>query len=175
MESMRGRKNKSAMKRKKKVVYTSSEEETDDFDSALLGTDGDDTEFDASGVASVGKASNTEPVVTEVVNDEETTGSVVLAEVIVDTGSNNAADNMTLTPLPRGKSMSKLRSMKKSKTQPKRLAIPKEKVTTQGQKMSAEIESALITHGRNTRSAARQELPAAKRTRSRNKKTVRYS
>ena len=44
MESMRGRKNKSAMKRKKKVVYTSSEEETDDFDSALLGTDGDDTQ-----------------------------------------------------------------------------------------------------------------------------------
>ena len=174
MESMRGRKNKSAMKRKKKVVYTSSEEETDDFDSALLGTDGDDTEFDSSGVASVGEASNTEPVVTEVVNDEETTGSVVLAEVIVDAES-NAADNMTLTPSPRGKSMSKLRSMKKSKTQPKRLVIPKEKVTTQGKKMSAEIESALITHGRNTRSAARQELPAAKRTRSRNKKTVRYS
>ena len=98
---------------------------------------------------------------------------MVLAEVIVDTGS-NAADNMTLTPSPRGKSMSKLQRMKKSKAQPKRLVIPKEPVTTQ-EKMSTEVASTLITHGRNTRSAARQDLPAAKRTRSRSKKTVRYS
>ena len=158
MESMRGRKNKSAMKRKKKVVYTSSEEETDDFDSALLGTDGDDTEFDASGVGTVEKASNAEPVVTEVVNDEDTTGSVVLAEVIVDTES-NAADNITLTPSPRGKSIIKLQKMK-PKTKPKRLYVPKENNITKEPKIKTETTvPILITHSRNTRSVARQELP----------------
>ena len=87
------------------------------------------------------------------------------------TTNNNETTNpvLPLTPSPRGKSMAKLEKMK-SKRKPRKILRPKPKPKP------PPPQPILVKHGRSTRSVTKQNLPAAKRTRTRSSKnkTVNY-